>query len=321
LLNIKGKMQRNYLTLLTIVTLLSSNIFAATVLWAEEDKQVKEVVNDKTKTVVAQPEKKPEQKIEQKTEQKSEQKPEQKSEPKKDQPAGWNLVWEENFDGEVIDQKRWSKISRGGADWARHMSDFDGCYQVKDGQLILRGLRNEHLSDDKSPYLTGGIYTRGKVNFSEGRLEIRAKLGKSQGAWPAFWMLPSDGSPWPRGGEIDIMEHLNRDDFVHQTVHSIYTQRSKIKTPPQSATSKINSDDYNVYAVELYEDHLSFFVNGKLSFNYPKIETDKEGQFPFNREFYLLLDMQLGGSWVGNINPDELPVEMWIDWVRFYKKK
>ncbi|MDR1052660.1 MAG: glycoside hydrolase family 16 protein, partial [Planctomycetaceae bacterium] len=265
-------MQKNYLTLLTIVTMLASNIFASSVLLAEEDKQVKEVVNDKTKIVVAPPEKKPEQK--------SEQKPEQKSEQKKDQLTDWNLVWEENFDGDVVDQKRWSKIPRGGADWAKHMSDFEGCYQVKDGQLILRGLRNEHLPNDKSPYLTGGIYTRGKVNFSNGRLEIRAKLGKSQGAWPAFWMLPSDGSPWPRGGEIDIMEHLNRDDFVHQTVHSFYTQRSKIKTPPQSATGKINSDDYNVYAVELHEDHLSFFVNGKLSFTYPKIETDKEGQFP-----------------------------------------
>ncbi|MDR1479238.1 MAG: glycoside hydrolase family 16 protein [Planctomycetaceae bacterium] len=303
-------MQRHYFTLpIIVVTLLFSNIFTALVLLAEEDKQDKKITDNKPNITIAQ------------LEQKTEPKPDQKSEPKKEQSTELKLVWEENFDGNAIDLKRWSKIPRGNADWARHMSDFDGCYEVKNGQLILRGLRNEHLPDDKSPYLTGGVYTKGKVGFSNGRIEIRAKLGNAKGAWPAFWLLPFDNSPWPRGGEIDIMERLNGDDFAHHTVHSIYTQKLKIKEPPQGKTAKINRDDYNVYAVELREDRLDFFINGKLSFTYPRIKTDKEEQFPFNREFYLLLDMQLGGSWVGEINPDDLPVEMQIDWVRFYKKK
>jgi beta-glucanase (GH16 family) len=238
----------------------------------------------------------------------------------KDQPAKWKLVWEENFNGNAINQKRWSKIPRNGADWGKHMSDFDGCYEINHGLLILRGLRNVHLPDDQSPYLTGGIYTKDKVGFSNGRLEIRAKLGSAKGAWPAFWMLPFDNSGWPRGGEIDIMERLNSDDFAQQTVHSIYTHNLKMKDPPQSEIGKISNDDYNIYAVELHEDRLDFFINNKFTFTYPRIETDNEEQFPFNREYYLLLDMQLGGSWVGDINPDDLPVEMWIDWVRFYKK-
>ena len=65
-----------------------------------------------------------------------------------------------------------------------------------------------------------------------------------------------------------------------------------------------------------------FFVNNKRAFSYPKIKTDKEGQFPFDKgEFYLLIDMQLGGSWVGKVDSIHLPVEMEIDWVRFYAFK
>jgi hypothetical protein len=65
-----------------------------------------------------------------------------------------------------------------------------------------------------------------------------------------------------------------------------------------------------------------FFINGQKTFTYPRIKTDKEGQFPFSEhKYYLLLDMQLGGSWVGKVNPDDLPVEMEIDWVRFYEFK
>ena len=66
---------------------------------------------------------------------------------------------------------------------------------------------------------------------------------------------------------------------------------------------------------------LVFNINGKRTLNYPRIETDLEGQFPFDRSYYLMLDMQLGGDWVGEVNPADLPVEMYIDWVRFYEWK
>jgi beta-glucanase (GH16 family) len=235
------------------------------------------------------------------------------------QSVKWRLVWEENFDGHTFNTSRWSKIPRGTSDWNNYMSDFDSCYRVSDGQLILRGLRNEYLPADTASFLTGGLYTKDKAGFERGRIEICAKLGKAQGAWPAFWLLPFDNSPWPSGGEIDIMERLNGESIAYQTVHSDYTYILQIKNPPQGTTGKIDPDGYNIYAVELYRDSLSFFINDTHTFTYPRIETDAEGQFPFDRAFYLLLDMQLGGSWVGQVNPADLPVEMRIDWVRFYK--
>lgn len=237
----------------------------------------------------------------------------------------WKVVWEDNFDQDgVIDTTVWSKIPRGRSDWNNYMSDFDSCYAVKNGNLILTGMVNHSLANDTAPYLTGGIYTKGKKTFTEGKVEIRAKLGSSQGAWPAFWML-SDSKVYggyPKSGEIDIMEHLNFDSIVYQTIHSYYTLHHKIKDNPKSGTTAvINPADYNTYGVELYQDSVIFLVNGQHTMTYPRIKTDKDGQFPFDQPFYLLIDMQLGGSWVGAVDPSQLPVQMEIDWVKFYKKE
>ena len=86
-------------------------------------------------------------------------------------------------------------------------------------------------------------------------------------------------------------------------------------------TAPLDPDGYNIYGVELYPDSLVFSVNRQRIFAYPQIETDQPGQYPFDRPFYLLIDMQLGGNWVGKVNPEDLPVKMEIDWVRFYKKQ
>ena len=232
----------------------------------------------------------------------------------------WKLVWEENFEQtDYFDSTVWSKIPRGGSDWNRHMSDFDSCYAMKNGKLVLRGLVNHSLENDTAPVITGGVYSKGKKQFQNGRLEINARLNGARGAWPAFWLLP-ENAKWPNGGEIDIMERLNNDSIAYQTVHSHYTYTLGIKEPKNGSIGLINRDDFNTYAVELYPDSLSFYINNVHTFTYPRIETDKEGQFPFNRPFYLLLDMQLGGTWVGKVNMEDLPVEMEIDWVRFYQK-
>ena len=200
------------------------------------------------------------------------------------------------------------------------MSDFDSLYYMRNGNLVLRGIQNLTQPQDTAPFLTGGVYTKGKMGFMDGRLEIKAKLNGATGAWPAFWLLPQEGQ-WPMGGEIDIMERLNYDNIAYQTVHSHYTYDLGFKTtPPQGSTGPIHPEAYNVYAVEMYADSLCFFINDQHTFTYPRIETDQEGQFPFHQPFYLLLDMQLGGSWVGAVDPTELPVEMSIDWVRFYQK-
>lgn len=231
-----------------------------------------------------------------------------------------HLLWEDNFDMQTsFDTAYWTKIPRGTSDWNRNMSYYDSCYGLRDGKLILRGIVNRNVPNDTAPFLTGGVYTKDKVSFGFGRWEVRAKLNGAQGAWPAFWLLPQNGS-WPDAGEIDIMEHLNYDLVVYQTVHNSYTYRLRIKSnPPQGATGNIDPNAFNTYAVELYRASLVFCINNKKTFTYPRMKTDKEGQFPFDKhQYYLLVDMQLSGSWVGSVKLEDLPVEMEIDWVRFY---
>lgn len=75
----------------------------------------------------------------------------------------WKLVWQEEFDNKAgFDTTSWSKIPRGTADWNNYMSDFDSCYAVRDGNMVLRGIVNYTQKNDTAPYLTGGIYTTGK---------------------------------------------------------------------------------------------------------------------------------------------------------------
>ena len=233
----------------------------------------------------------------------------------------WLLAWEDNFQAGELNKKFWQKVPRGTADWNNYMTDDEACYDFRDGKLILRGLVNSTLETDTAAYLTGGVYGKDLKSFTDGRIEICAKVDEATGAWPAIWMLPQ-GVQWPLGGEIDIMEHLNYDKIVYQTIHTPYTLDLGIKDNPKSGTTHaLKNNDFNVYAVEFYKDSLSFYVNDVHTLTYPRIETTEKGQFPFfDTPFYLLLSMQLGGSWVGGVNPTELPVEMAIDWVRFYQR-
>jgi beta-glucanase (GH16 family) len=232
----------------------------------------------------------------------------------------YRLVWKENFNGKELRSDRWSKIPRGRSDWNNFMSFDERCYDFSDGKMTLIGLVNDYLPQDTAPYLTGGIYTKDKFSITYGKVEVKARLQGAQGAWPAIWMLPENAS-WPDGGEIDIMERLNHEAQAYQTVHSYYTYTLKMKEPDNSATAPIRPDKYNVYAVEILSDSLVFSINGRRTFIYPRIETPHKGQFPFGTPFYLLIDMQIEGQWVGKARPEELPVKMIVDWVKFYELK
>ncbi len=236
---------------------------------------------------------------------------------------GWKLAWHDEFDGRKLDTTKWVKIPRGPSDWNNFMAPYKELYSVKKGILTLRGLENKKHKADTAQYITGGVYTKGKKGFNNGRIEIYARLSNAQGFWPAIWMLPEVRNGWPDGGEIDIMEHLNFDSIIYQTIHTKYTLHHKITDNPRSGnTGTFRYGDWNLYALEMTPDELIFFINDKITHRYPRIETDIEQQYPFaNEPFYLLIDAQLGGSWVGKVNPEDLPATMEIDWVRWWEKK
>ena len=235
------------------------------------------------------------------------------------------LVWSDEFDG-PLDTNVWQRIGKGGCDWNRHMSTRPDLVEMREGCLVLVGARNVDTNADPRPFLTGGVWNKfapDETQMTYGRVEIRAKFENAKGAWPAFWMMDRKkdelGRGWPWTGEIDIIERLNGDAFVYQTAHSGWTVEKKMgSTPRQGGKAAIRQGDWNVYGLEIRRDELIWSVNGKETFSYPKIECGDPDQWPFGTPFGVLLDMQLGGSWVGNVDISTLPVRAYVDWIRAY---
>ena len=93
----------------------------------------------------------------------------------------------------------------------------------------------------------------------------------------------------------------------------------EIKNPPYGATPKCNPDKFNVYAVEILPDSLVFSINGKPTFSYPNI--GKPGQYPFGTPYFLLIDMQIGATWMEAPDPNDYPIKMTVEWVKVYEMK
>jgi len=234
---------------------------------------------------------------------------------------GWKLVWRDEFTGTQLNAHHWTRCKRGKADWQNTMSDQPSLLKVYGGVLHLRGVKNKSKSKDASPYLTAGVHSNGKVRMRFGKVQIRARFKSAKGAWPALWML-GEKRGWPANGEIDLMEHLNFEKKIYQTVHSEYTQKiGKINRPKKGTVVAIQRDGWNTYGIEWDAKKVVFTVNGKKTHTYPRMAKKGAKQYPFNQPFYFLLTMQIGGNWVGKTNPAHYPAEMKIDWIRVYKKK
>jgi beta-glucanase (GH16 family) len=236
----------------------------------------------------------------------------------------WKLLWQDEFSSDQLDTEKWSRCRRGRPAWRDTMSDDPRLLQIKDGVLHLRGVVNDKQGkpDDPAPYLTAGITSRDKFSFQYGKVQIRARFKSAQGAWPALWMMGTEKG-WRAKGEIDLMEHLNFDHHVYQTVHSTYTLIiDRTNTPKRYIKAKIDRDDWNTYGCQWDANQIVFSVNGKPTHTYPRFPAKGEKQWPFDQPFYMILSVQIGGSWVngsGPTDPAHYPAGMEIDWVRIFR--
>lgn len=235
---------------------------------------------------------------------------------------GWKLVWHDEFSTNgKPDSSKWSFTGRGSSPWNCYCADGPSTATVKNGKLYLSGIVSKGPSDT-AHYQTGCIETKHKFFFKYGKLEVRAKLPKAQGSWPAIWLMPEKSiyGGWPKSGEIDVMEHLNDDSIFYQTVHSGYTYIEKhTENPSHSGIASFNPGQFNVFGMEWYPDRMDFFINGEKTFSYPKLKNGPSNQWPFNQAFYIILDQALGG-WPGRVDKDDLPAVMEVDWVRVYEQ-
>ena len=242
-------------------------------------------------------------------------------------PEGRRLLWHDEFDGDALDTRIWQKCKQYKDAWNRYMSDREDLVQVRDGTLVMSGVANSDTNADPRPFLTGGVRSNGKGLMQLGKAEMRVRFEDQKGAWPALWMLgdvpDAQGRRWPWNGEIDIVERLNSDPFMYQTVHTGWTYVHKHKDDPPHAAFKvpIRQGGWNVYGLEITPDALIWYVNGTETFRYPRTQESGSEQWPFVVPMHFLMDMQLGGNWAGEVDASTLPVRMYVDWIRVWGEK
>lgn len=235
---------------------------------------------------------------------------------------GWKLVWADEFNGKKIDKKSWRRCRRNNADWGRHMHDMESLCEVGDGTLKLWAIKTPTELNLSQPCITGGIESIGLRSIRNGRVDVRARMDCATGFWPAIWLMPDIDIPWPKGGEIDIMEHLNYDDIFYQTVHSSHTREQREPKTENGRNFPFDKSVFNTFSVEVSPDEITFYINDQKTFSYQRLNPEPDGQYPFDdHPFYVILSAQVGGEWVGKPNINELPAKMEIDYVRFYEKR
>jgi len=191
---------------------------------------------------------------------------------------------------------------------------------VANGCLTIEAKKEKYKD---AAYTSASIITLGKKHFKYGRIEVRAKVHKGRGGWPAIWMLGTNRSSvkWPHCGEIDIMEFVGKDSTqVYGTVHfadSTNTYKYEGLKPIMGKPY----EEFHVYAIDWNADRIEFFYDDRKYFVFNLKHADNHKNNPFRKDFYLLLNLALGreGTLGGPLDEKILPLKYEVDYVRIYK--
>ena len=242
--------------------------------------------------------------------------------------TSWKLVWSDEFDRDgAPDPTKWS-YDVGGHGWGNKELQFytDNRREnarVENGYLIIEARREKWESKE---FTSARLVTKDKGDWTYGRFEIRAKLPRGLGTWPAIWMLPTKwdlGSrDWPDIGEIDIMEHVGYAPGVfHASTHSKAHQWRNQNQRTATIEVPDAQDAFHTYALEWEADEIRVYLDDRLYFT-SKRDGGDWTSWPFYRPFHLLLNVAFGGDWGGvkGIDPAVLPQRMEVDYVRVYQR-
>jgi beta-glucanase (GH16 family) len=238
----------------------------------------------------------------------------------------WVLAWSDEFNYQGLpDPDKWDYeegfvrnhesqyYTRGRLENAR----------VGHGLLTIECRKERFEPENHAPvrYTSASLVTKNKVSWQYGRIELRAKLPRGQGVWPAIWTLGNNASEvgWPACGEIDIMEYIGRDaNHIYGTLH--YAVDGKHHADQGILETIRPYDNFHIYAVEWRPDRIDFYFD---STKYHTALLDKAGkgaENAFRAPHYLIINFALGGDWGGAVDDSVLPQKFLIDYVRVYKK-
>jgi hypothetical protein len=223
------------------------------------------------------------------------------------------LAFGEEFDGAQLNTSAWT-YELGGGGWGnnelqRYTNTNDNS-RLEAGKLFITALGSD------GNYTSARLKTQSKIRVKYGRIDVRAKLPKGQGIWPAVWMLGESFSTvsWPACGEIDIMELVgHKPAQVHGTVH--YSNGTyQTSTGSTSLTSGDFSDQFHVFSIVWDKNTISWFLDNK------PFKTFNSTVATFENEFFFILNVAIGGNWPGSPNESTVfPQEMVVDYIRVFQ--
>ncbi|KAF2519160.1 glycoside hydrolase family 16 protein [Flavobacterium salilacus subsp. salilacus] len=231
------------------------------------------------------------------------------------------LVWEENFDGNALNEQVWNYELGDGCPNICGWGNNERQIYTTDNHKVANGMLTITVKKDGEKYTSTRITTAGNKEFKYGYIEARAKIPTGHGIWPAFWMLGSNIKQvgWPMAGEIDILEYVGKEPNMVFT--SLHTQDSHGNTINTKKTTFENIEEgFHTYAIDWTKDHIAFYVDNKLVYTFaPKYKT--EAVWPYNQPFYFILNVAVGGNFGGpEVDDTIFPQEFIIDYVKVYEK-
>ncbi|UJP65144.1 glycoside hydrolase family 16 protein [Mongoliitalea daihaiensis] len=237
------------------------------------------------------------------------------------------LVWSDEFEQDGLpNPSKWS-YDVGDNGWGNNELQFyteknPKNARVEDGVLIIEVHKD---STYEKGYTSARLLTRGKASWTYGYIEVRARMPRGLGSWPAIWMLPEEKvyGNWPKSGEIDIMEHVGYEQgVVHGTVHTESFNHMRGTQKGMQVELPTCSDEFHVYAIDWTEDKIDFFIDGEKYHTFQNTQNGESDEWPFDQSFHLIFNVAVGGNWGGSkgVDPTVWPQRMEIDYVRVYSQ-
>ena len=258
------------------------------------------------------------------------------------------LVWSDEFNTDgLLDSKVWNYEEgfkrNHEAQWYQKANAY-----CKDGNLVIearkekKSRRNPGFRENSSRwpeniekihYTSASVNTAEKKEFLYGRVEVRAKIPTAGGSWPAIWLL-GRGMDWPSNGEIDMMEYYRRQGVPHILANACWgtdkpwTAKWNSKAIPFTHFTDRDAqwaDKFHVWRMDWDEQSIRLYLDDELLNEISQAEAVNgklgNGEQPFKKPQYLLLNLALGGDNGGEIDDSALPMKYFIDYVRVYQKK
>ena len=237
--------------------------------------------------------------------------------------ANMKLAWSDEFDGTSLNEKYWNYEIGNNNGYGNNELEYykKENTSVKDGYLIVEAKQE---SAGNQSYTSSRLTTQNKFNFKYGRVDIRAALPKGQGIWPALWMLGKNITTvnWPKCGEIDIMEMIGgdasgRDNTVYGTPHWDNNGSHAQYGGSTKLASGIFSGEFHVFSIVWDEKKIVWYLDDK---QFHIIDTTPAGLSEFQEEYFLLVNLAVGGDWPGK--PDGttvFPQQLVVDYIRVFQ--